>query len=139
MRLEIENGVCRHLTTRRGLFDPESVTTTCGGDVAVGMLEQLEQGDSLEAMPDLGLPSAIQTFDRGLKSRLPRRGKDGSYSEQQASSHDTPDDIGVPIRTDEHVAVVELCIARQPESSPMLNEQRRYPFGCDRMLGPGRN
>src|SRR5437763_1571095 len=115
------------------------MTPARGDDVAIGVLEKLEQRYAFEAMPDLGLPSTVQTLDCGLEARLPRRSKNRDHTEQQAGSHDTADDIGVPIRADEHVAVVELHVARQPEFGPMLDEQNGCSFGCDRVLRPGRN
>jgi len=80
MRLKVESGVGRHRTSRWSLFDPERMATPRGGDVALGVFEKLEQSYSFEAMPGLGLPSTIQTLDRGLEPRLPRRGKDGNHA-----------------------------------------------------------
>src|SRR5436190_1342821 len=69
-----------------------------GCEPSIGALLKIGQASVFEAMPDLGLPAAVEAFDSVLKPRLAWRRKNGSDPQQQASSYDLTDGVGILMR-----------------------------------------
>src|SRR4051812_33584901 len=86
MLLQIERLVGRQQAACWRAFGAGGVTKSSGGEPSVRALLKLGERGVFEAMPDLGLPAAVETFDGVLKARLAWRRKNGSDPEQQASS-----------------------------------------------------
>jgi hypothetical protein len=98
MPLQIEREVGRKRVTCWRAFGACSVPKGSGCEPSVGVLLKVGQGSVSEAMPDLGLPAAVEAFDGVLKARLAWRRKHGSDPEQQASSYDLTDGVGILMR-----------------------------------------
>jgi len=124
MSLQIEREVGRKRVTCWRAFGACSMPKSSGCEPSIGALLKIGQASVFEAMPDLGLPAAVEAFDSVLKTRFAWRSKHGSDAEQQASSYDLTDGVGVLMRPLKNERVVELCVRRKPRLLPTTGEQR---------------
>ena len=65
------------------LLDPGVQVAAVGCDVSGPLHLQSSQGLVVEALPDFGLPTSIETLDGSLKPGFPRRSKDGGDAQAQ--------------------------------------------------------
>ena len=76
-------GLGKRWTGRRG-FDSVCCPAATRGDELGGLgLQRLSRGKD-ETKPNLQLPTAVEAFDRGLKTRFPRGSEHGNDSQGKA-------------------------------------------------------
>lgn len=118
------------------LLDPTVQVAAVGCDVSGGLDLQSSQGLVMEALPDFGLPTAVETLDGSLKTGFSRRGKDGSDAQAQAKPDHPADRIGGAVVPLEAGVVVELSVSRQAKSTPVLAHGRDDFGGWDVSVRP---
>jgi hypothetical protein len=118
-------------------FDPNGMASARSGDITFRTLFQAAKTPVLEASPDFGLPTAVETFDAGLESGLVGDSKDGSHAEAQTESNDATNGIRMLSGSCKAVVVVELGIAGQPDFAPVLLERFEDIVGTELSLRPG--
>jgi len=83
----------------------------------------------VKSIPNVGLPAAVETFDGGLKAGFTWGHKDRDDGKTEAETDDTSDAVGMLLRPEKAVVVVELGIAGQAELAPVIDQQEHDVFG----------
>jgi len=86
----------------------------------------------LFATPEFFLEFAIEPFDLALESLFIRRRKNGDHFQRQAKSDHFSDRVLLSRPLEDHV-VVKLCVLRQAELSPVLDQRKYRVFRNDRV------
>ena len=89
-------------------------------DVATGLRLKASQGIMVEAAPHLDLPTAIEVFDGGLEAWLSGWCEHRSYTQLQTDPYNAAQGAATAVAALEDGVVVELCVCRQPELTPVL-------------------
>jgi hypothetical protein len=120
MRLKIELPRPWKGPAGRSLLDSSVQATAVGGDVSIGLELQSSQRLIMKALPDLGLPAAIETLDSGLESGFSRWSKDRGNAQAQTKPDHTADAIGGAVVSLEAGVIVELDISGKAQGAPVL-------------------
>jgi hypothetical protein len=90
----------------------------------------------MEALPDFGLPTPVETLDGSLKTGFSRRGKDGGDAQAQAKPNHPADSLRGAMVPLEAGVVVELDVSRQTEGTPVLAHGGDHFGGWDVSVRP---
>src|SRR6516225_7126031 len=124
-------------TPRRSGFDACRAALPVRDHVAGRLRLYPVQGLMMKPRPDLGLPLAVEAFDRCLETHLPRGNEDRDHSEAQAGPRHPADGIRVDLRPLEGGIVVELGVARQAHRPPVLDQAFHGELCGDDRVRPG--
>ena len=113
----------------RGILLTLAVFATYGSDIARRThLGRLQIGKDI-TLPDLLLPAIVVTLNRRLDTELAGYREDRGHAQAQAQSDNAPHGIGMLVRPDEHIPVVELGIGRQTVGLPMRHKAFQHKRG----------
>src|SRR5512135_3799174 len=105
----------------RGRLDALGPVATMGDHEAGRVALQVREVRVLEPGPDLRLPGPVVALDDRLEPRLAGRDEDRDDPQAQAQPRDPAEGVGMGMRPLEDRVVVELTVARQPDSLPVLD------------------
>ena len=137
LSLKVEGPEGREAPTCRRCQQEVAMTMARGDYVACRAFAQFVQRGGEEAIPDFGLPEAIEGFDGGLKARFARRREDGSNAKAQAQTDNASESVGQIVGSLKAGVVVELSVVGQSRESPVLHEFIEDDVGDDALVRPG--
>jgi hypothetical protein len=137
MGLQVKLKVLREGPSLGSAFSAPGGASLVSVGVEARLLLQARQALMLEALPDVGLPVAIVVLDGGLEAKLTRRHKHGHDGQLQAQSANRADGIRMLMRSLKEGIVIELGVAGQPPSLPVLKAAFSYQGGREVLFGPG--
>ena len=114
-------------------IDPCGMAGAMCRDETTGSRAHTGQTLEAKALPDLGLPQMIETFDLRLKPGFSRRRKDGHDAKAQAEVDDAAESAGGGMCALKASVVIELRVVRQTASTPMFRQGCEHP--CRRPSG----
>ena len=135
-RIGVELEMRRHGASCGCAFPARRTARTMRGHVAVGLALQVPRAVTMDTVPELGLPQAVETLNGVLKSRLTWRRKHRANAQRKAQSAYPADDLAVPVRALEDRIVVELRIGRQTVAAPALQQAFHRGFRTAAILRP---